>query len=194
LKIADLPAGWTGTPATDTATSAGLDAQIAACAGTTASLSTKSNPTHVDSDDFSDPDGNNTVSNSVALSASALTTNAVMDALSNPKIPGCLAQALDALINQNLASSGTTLPAGTTVGQAQAATESFPNVADRTLAFRITVPVQTGQNTVNIDVDFVAFTKGRAGSILSLQGTGSPFPTDLATSIAQTVAGRLPAS
>jgi hypothetical protein len=194
LKLADLPAGWTGTAPTDTGTSSGLDAQLAACLGTTASISTNSNPTHVDSDDFSDPSGDNTVSNSVALLASADATKAVMDALSNPKVPGCLAQTLDDLISQNLASSGTTLPAGTSVGHAQAALESFPNVADRTLAFRITVPVQAGANTVNINVDFVAFTKGRAGSTLSLQGTGSPFPTDLATSLAQTVAGRLPST
>jgi len=32
----------------------------------------------------------------------------------------------------------------------------------------------------------------RAGATLALQGQGSPFPSDLATSLAQTVAGRLP--
>jgi len=49
-------------------------------------------------------------------------------------VPGCLAQAMDSAISKNLASSDTTLPQGTTIGKAEAATESFPNVADRTAA------------------------------------------------------------
>jgi hypothetical protein len=120
--------------------------------------------------------------------------HAAMDTFMNAKVPGCLGQAMDSAISKNLASSDTTLPNGTTIGKAEAATESFPNVADRTAAYRVTVPVQANGVTLKISVDFVAFTKGRAGATLALQGQGSPFSSDLATSLAQTVAGRLPAT
>jgi len=190
LKLADFPTGWTGTPATDTADE-DLQQQMSACIGSDLA---KKSPTRVESDDFADPDDTMTASNSVSVLPSVDANNAAMDTFMNAKVPGCLSQAMDSAISKNLASSDTTLPKGTTIGKAEAATESFPNVADRTAAYRVTVPVQANGVTLKISADFVAFTKGRAGATLALQGQGLPFPSDLATSLAQTVAGRLPAT
>jgi len=130
LKLADLPTGWIGTPATDTADT-DLQQQMSACIGS--DLSNKS-PTRVESDDFADPNDTMTASNSVSVLPSTAANNAAMDTFMNAKVPGCLAQAMDSAISKNLASSDTTLPQGTTIGKAEAATESFPNVADRTAA------------------------------------------------------------
>jgi hypothetical protein len=192
LKLSDFPTGWTSKPASNPTANADLDKQLAACVG--ADVTNQSNPTHVASDDFSDPNGSNTASNSVGLAASADASNAAMDKFSGPKVPGCLAQAMDTAIAQNTQSSGTTLPKGVTIGKADAATESFPNVADRTTALRVTVPVQANGLNLKIFADFIAFTKGRSSSVLDLQGQGSPFPADMATSLAQTIAGRLPST
>jgi hypothetical protein len=176
LKIGDLPTGWTGKPSTDTGDSATVEKEMAACIGTTAILSSTSNPTRVESDDFADPDETYTASNTVSLAPSTAAVNTAMDTFTNAKMPGCLAQAMDDAISQSLSSSATTLPAGTTVGKAQAASESFPNVADRTTAFRVTVPIRVNGVTANVSIDFIAFTKGRAGVTSPSRARGRRFP------------------
>jgi hypothetical protein len=194
LKLSDLPAGWMSRPSTATSGGDAVQAQMAACLGVDSSFFKNSDKARVQSDDFDDPTVTMEVSNTVTVTPSSTTGNSVMDVFSRPEVPGCLGQAMDQAINQQATASGSTLPAGTTIGKAQVAPESFPNVADRTTAYRVTVPVTTSGQSINITIDYVIFVKGRTGATLTLQGNGEVVPTSLAASLAQTVAGRMPSS
>jgi hypothetical protein len=194
LKLSDLPAGWTSHATTDSSGGDAVQAQLATCLGVDSSFFKRSEKARVESDDFDDPDDTMEVSNTVAVTASTNNANFAMDVYSKAEVPSCLGSAMDQAINQQATASGSTLPAGTTIGKSQVAPESFPNVADRTTAYRVTVPVNSGSQSVNITIDYVIFVKGRTGSTLTLQGNGTVVPTSLATSLAQTVAGRMPTS
>jgi hypothetical protein len=193
LKLSDLPTGWTSHSSTQSSGTDAVQGQLATCLGVDSSVFRKS-AARVQSDNFDDPDDTMEVSNTVAVTASTSTANNAMDVYSKPEVPSCLGQAMDQAISQQAKASGTTLPAGTTIGKAQVAPESFPNVADRTTAYRVTVPLTTSGQAVNITIDYVIFVKGRSGSTLTLQGNGAVVPASLATSLAQTVAGRMPSS
>jgi hypothetical protein len=196
LRLSDFPAGWEAKAHQDSPDNPDVTKQAATCLHVSPSaLSSRDNKTHVDSPDFSSS-SEQEVSNSVALDATATEAISQFAAFEQPQAPNCLTQAVSAVIQSALKhpTTGSTLPQGVKIGQASVNALSFPNFGDKTVAFRMTVPVQASGLNVSVYVDIVLLLKGRAGSTLTFEDTLSPFPTDQAEQLTQIVAGRLPST
>jgi hypothetical protein len=193
LKLADMPSGWTSSPVEDDA-SDNLNKRLADCLGVTVSELNAKSPASVDSPDFSDPDDNQTVSNTVAFLGDVGAVTRRLDLLSGPKVPACFSEAVTSEINDRIEhpeSPADTLPKGSKIGDATVAEMSFPNLGDRTVAYRVTVPITVSGLSIKLHLDTVAVGKGRAGVSLQFQGVGAPFPTEDAQKYAQLVLSRV---
>jgi hypothetical protein len=180
LKLSDFPTGWTSTPQSDTSGYPNVDAEIAKCLGVSEEELNHKGPAHVDSPDFSDAN-NNTVSSSVGYAPSVPQAQHEFAIISSPKVPACLGPAVEKLVTyaaNHPSNASDTLPAGTTFGTPTVAPMSFPTFGDESVAYRVTIPVNTKSLTVSFYLDTVTARKGRAGAGLDFEGVGTPFPSD----------------
>ena len=96
-----------------------------------------------------------------------------------PKLPKCLAE---------IFRKGTGVP--TTI--VSTARISFPNLAERTDAFRIVADVKAGSQTIRATIDLVAMNRGKIEVALFFAGIGKPFGNALELGLARKVAARIP--
>jgi hypothetical protein len=150
-------------------------------------------PAEVDSPDFSDTE-DHTASSSVSYAATASEAEDSFAIVEDPKIPECLEPAVSKIVTYFLEhpeNPSDTVPAGLTLGTPEVAQMSFPTFGDKTIAYRVTVPIQYGPVTVNAYIDTVFAIKGRAGVQMAFQGLDTPFPVDDEQHYTETVVGRL---
>jgi hypothetical protein len=151
-------------------------------------------PVHVDSDDFSDPNDQNTSSSTVDYQPTAKVQNAQFDIWSSSKTPDCLAKGVTTLFNdeiQHPTDSGSTLPPGVTIGQATVQPMSFSTFGDKTVPYRVMVPVNANDQSIDLYFDLVATIKGRAVVLMGFFGADNPFPIDQEQHYTGLVVGRL---
>lgn len=61
------------------------------------------------------------------------------------------------------------LPEGVTVGKPKVGQTSFPTIGDRTLAYRVTVPMQAKGLSIEVYVDLIMAAEGRATAQMTFQ-------------------------
>jgi len=196
LKLSDFPSGWTSTPRSSNTSVPAVDKQLAQCLHVSVSLLDSSDPSNVDSPDFNGPN-NATVDDSVSFAANQGQAQQAFTVLSEPQAPQCLSTALNSYVQYSIAhptSSSDTLPAGTTFGQVTAASLSFPTIGDKSVAYRVTIPVTAEGQQIAIYVDFIVSGKGRAGSILTGESVNTTPDTSLEQQLQSAVIGRISAA
>jgi hypothetical protein len=152
------------------------------------------NAANADSPDFSSPE-HQVVTNTVGVARSARVIAKVLDVISGPGAPKCVAAAFGTAISEGLkSSSADTLPAGTKIGTVSVSPESFAALGDRTVAFQASIPVSIKGSSGTVYVDIIIVQQGRAGLILTAEDTLTPFPVDVSASLLRKVLARLPHS
>jgi hypothetical protein len=194
LRLSDFPAGWTSTPQSSTTTGPhGLVAQLLSCLHTNLSVLNTNSPTRASSSDFSDSSGD-TVSSSVNYLTATSDAQAEMSVLTSAQFPSCFATAVNDVLNyevNNPSSTGTTLPAGVTLGHASFNQMSFPSYGDQTVAYRSTIPISYDGLNPSVYADFVITRKGRALAALLFESTVTPPDSSLEEQLTGIVVGRL---
>jgi hypothetical protein len=193
LRLSDLPAGWTAGPHTKSPSVPGLDKRLAACLGVGVALLNENNPTTADSPDFSDVNGGE-ITNSVGYEATAGRAHQVTAVLRSPKMGPCLNSALRSFLSFSLSHPATpsqSVPAGIGLGASTITLLPFPNTADATVAYRFAVPIEGAGSPLTVYGDFVFAVKGRAGTVLTVEGQGAPPDRSLEQKLLSTVVSRL---
>ena len=131
-----------------------------------------------DSPDFTLPNGS-FVSSTVGIFVDAKQGRTAYARVVQPKLPQCIAE---------IFRKGTGVP--TTI--VSVARVSFPNLAERTDAYRIVADVKPGTQTVRATIDLVAMNRGKINVALFFAGVGNPFAPALEQQLARKVAARLP--
>jgi hypothetical protein len=189
LKLSDFPPGWTSSPSTGG--SAKVDKQLSDCFHITSPHLVPGGAS-ADSDDFTSP-SQQTITNTVGVAPSTGDVTKVMDILSGANASTCFTEAVNTALAEGLKSTSSTLPKGTTIGNATVSPESFNSLGDRTVAYQASVPVTTDQGfNANVYVDLIFVQQGRAAVLLSAEDTLTPFPPDTSASLIRKVLARLP--
>lgn len=195
LKLSDFPAGWTSSPSTSNSANNSIDQQVAICLHTPIQIleNNANNPRRADSPDFSDTNGSQ-ASSSVTYDADSAQVAHQFSLLQRPELPMCLEKAIATVIGDEILhpnNTSGTLPQGAKVGSPTVRQMSFPSLGDRSIAYRVTVPITLNTLTIDGYIDFIAIQKGRVAVGLSLVGTGTPFDTTQAEHLANVVLGRV---
>ncbi len=196
LKLSDFPPGWQAKPHEESPDDPDLSRQLSECLRVDLSLlEGKANDASTDSPDFESPDEEE-VGSSVGLAPTSTKAQELFAIFERPETPGCLTKAVSQSIETALKKPkpGQEIPAGVTVGQVSINRVSFPTIGDRTVAFRVTVPVRALGLALSVYADLVVALRGRAAALLSFTDFGSPFSTDQAQRFTKTVVDRLPAA
>ena len=114
----------------------------------------------------------------------------VLDVMSRSDAAGCFAQTFDAAIREQ--STTASAPADTTFGKTTVSPESFESLGDRTVAYRVTVPVTTKGVSVSVYIDLILVQKGRVGITLTALDTITPVAADQSASMLGKVLSRIP--
>lgn len=181
LRLTDFPPGWERSPAAVRRPDSPEDVRFSECMGRPPSRENRT--ALADSDDFST--GRFTRANS---SAQAVRTEEIaredFAALRTERALPCLRERLDA----QLASQQ---PAGGPPFQQQSLTRlDIPNVADETVAFRVTVSAPSVEPGATLYIDQVFVRKGRVELSTSFVELDGPFSAELAQSLLGKVAAR----
>jgi hypothetical protein len=179
LKLSDLPAGWTSTPA-QTAGSDAINTQLAQCMGVSAADLNTQGPTDYSTPDFADPGGTNTISGSVGYTPSKANAQRTFAIYADAKAPACLSSTIKTVFDEQIrhpSKTASSLPLGVTVGTPSTAKVTFPVTGDQTVAYRITLPVNAQGLTLSVYIDFVIATKGRARVEGDFENVGTPLAT-----------------
>ena len=184
LQPSDLPAGWTAQPAdgNDENDAAGTKALLACVGGRDTS------PDEVDEAeaDFATADGS-TVSSSATSYRSQQDVDDDVAIFTDPAASGCFAQAFGSLGDTS------DLPPGTTVGTPQLTITpgngGGPANVVATGTGSIPVTVSGMQITFYVDVAFITGRQTEAS--VGFFGIGAPVPSELQSSLVETVAGRV---
>ena len=196
LKLSDFPHGWTSQAQSSSSDGPkGLKATTAKCLGASVSDLGPDNGTSVSSPNFTGPSGNESISSSVAFAATTAAADRIEALWSSPKIPKCLTAALRALISYELShptSSADSPPKGMTFGSATLSQLSFAHFGDRSIAYRIALPMQYDGMSLDFDADLVIVESNRALVEMSFQDVGSPVASSDEEYYTGLVIGRLP--
>jgi hypothetical protein len=193
LQLTDFPAGWTSAPKTDTTGRPSIDGELAKCLGVSARELNHAGPTDVESPDFSDSN-HDTVSSAVGYTPDTATATREFARTSSAKTPKCLSPALQTYVAyaaKHPSDPSETLTAGDLFGTPTVVLMSSPTLGDESVAYRITVPVNTKITTVPIYVDVIVVRKGRAAAELDFEAVHTPFPTDQEDHFVGLVVGRM---
>jgi hypothetical protein len=188
LRQSDLPPGWQGAPHQGSNTSDQTGAQLARCLGVP-SLAADNAPT-ADSDDFSRTDpaaGDETISNSISVGASASTEKKAFTAIEGSRAPGCINQVFSAVIKQQVSGSSP----GVTVGNPTTTNLDVGRYLDRTVAFRMTVPISASGQSITVTLDLAFAQRGRYTAELFFSGTKAPVDGVLERQAIAAVTGRM---
>jgi hypothetical protein len=184
LRLSDFSPGWTSAPRTQEH-DADAEKRFASCIHTSLSPSDLiPSAAKANSPDFTSPSSQE-VSSKIAVAKTASDVASAVDVIASPDVPTCLAQYLDAVLGRNA-------PSGMQFGQSSVDPESFNALGDRTVAYRITVPVSSKGQRGNVYVDFIVVQKGRVGVIFQAVETLSPFPTDMSAALIRKMLARVP--
>jgi hypothetical protein len=187
LRLSDLPAGWTATPAERRKRGGSLDARLAACLHVSAAL-VKADPTEVRSPTFLK--AGESMTNGVILRSTPRVAEEHVAVYSMRGTPRCMSTALTGTLARELGS----LPPSVSLAPAQVKRASLPSEGDRSLAYSFTLPITVGARRVPIYIDAVVVRVGRATSALVFSGTGRRVPAATEVRMTALTANRLRAA
>jgi hypothetical protein len=194
LRLTDLPQGWTGAPHDDSGDDTGIDAELAKCLGVSVQQLNENGPADVNSPDFSDADGGTTISNDVGYEPTVATAQKEMATFTGAKVPSCLATALNAYLQAQLAhpsDPSDSLPPGVTFGAPVVTQLAFPTIGDQSRDYRTEVGISGDGLSLKVYVDLAVATKGRAGVEMDFSSTGTPLSITEEEHYMKLVVGRL---
>ena len=197
LRLSDLPTGWEATPDDgddDDDDSEAFAERFAQCTGIDEEdwfgAQDDDDRASVDSPDFENAD-DETVAHTVSVAEDAARAERAFGVLQLDATPGCLTEAFGEMIR---AAAEEEPQEGFSIGEITVNELSFPSLAQRTAAFRATVPVAAQGVEVELYLDMIFVQAGRMTSVLMTQGVVEPFDPALAEELATTAADRLDAS
>lgn len=197
LQLSDLPTGWEATPADDDDDEDDSEAfaeQFAECTGIDEEdwfgAQDDDESASVDSPDFENAD-DQTVAHTVSVAEDAAQAERGFGVLQLDATPGCLTEAFGEMIREAAEEDP---QEDFSIGEITVNELSFPALAQRTAAFRATVPVAAQGVEVELYLDMIFIQAGRMTSVLMTQGVFEPFDPALAEQLATTAAERLDAS
>jgi hypothetical protein len=194
LRAADFPSNWVATARAKKSHSdePHLQQEAAQCLHIPASQLGEHEPQEVESPKFRGPRGES-ASNSVTVRPSAAAAAKSLSILENPRTPACLAAILGKLLSAELRRHSTKTP-GVTVGSPSVERRQFVPIGDQTVAYRITIPIQTAVLKVAAYLDVIAVRAGRADTSFSFEGTLRPVAAGAETQLISAAIGRLQAA
>lgn len=196
LQLSDLPTGWEATPDDDDDDDDGeaFAEQFAECTGIDEEewfgAQGDDEGASVDSPDFENAD-DETVAHTVSVAEDAARAERAFGVLQLDATPGCLTEAFGEMIREAAAEEP---QEDFSIGEITVNEMSFPALAERTAAFRATVPVAAQGLEVELYLDMIFSQAGRMTSVLMTQGVLQPFDPALAEELATIAAERLDAS
>jgi len=186
LTVADLPEGWTDTPA-EADVASDLDARLAECVGVD---SVTSSDASAASGTFASSDGSLVVNQRVGVQATEQNARLVVASLTNPEVPGCVAAAYTELGAAAL-SVGAVVE-GAEIGEVTASRLAVGAAGDATQAIRVVIPVTTGGAASLLTVDHVFTRSGRSLASLSFEARLEATAVETIDEITAAAASRLP--
>ncbi len=187
LTLADLPEGWTETPADDDA-SAALTGRLAECAGVEGDEISAADATAA-TGRFDAAEGTASVSQHVGVLATENEARSVVAFTAEPDVLVCF-ETVYAELGGDLFTA--TLAEGAQVGTPSAARLQVGSVGDATQAIRVIVPVTGDPSVVEMTVDHVLMRSGRSLSTLTISNSTEATPVETIDGYTAIVAERLP--
>ena len=194
LKLDDMPSGWTAEPDSEEDEGEEVAETMAHCLDVPVETLTREGPADAESPTFNDPEEDFSVQSEVGYLVDTATAKERFDLFARDDVPGCLAGAVSKLIDDRIKNPRTpedTLPEGAVVRDPKVAQMSFPNLADYTAAYRVSVPIEFRGLTFTLYLDLVVALKGRAGTTFFFTGNDTPFDTDEAQRYVKLVLDRM---
>lgn len=172
VKLSDLPpAGWTAKPA-------GNSGNTPRCSYYNPNQADLTENGDADSPQFTLPSASY-VSSSTSIFKSAAQGRTAYTRVIQPKLPLCLAE---------LFRKGAGAKADVKI--LSAAERTFPNVAERTNAYRVAADFTVSKTKVHTVADFVVFNRGKVDTVIFFVGIGGSFKDSFERSVAAKVAAR----
>jgi len=176
LRASDFASGWVATPrAKKTGHQPRLQDEAAKCLHVSISQLGEHEPQEVESPKFRGPSGES-ASNSVTVRPTAAAAAKSFAVLENPRTPSCLTSIFGKLLGgelQRRAAKGK-LPPGFSIGHPVVERLQFAPVADQSVAYRFSIPINTPALKVKAYLDVIAVRAGRADTSFSFDGTIKP--------------------
>jgi hypothetical protein len=186
LLLADMPKGWTSSKSSNGNSPFPGAAQMASCIGVPTTVITYNAPS-VSSPDFASKDQLLGVSDSVQVYSSSKAAQADFSSLANPKTPSCMTSDLNgpgkAEFDKEVGGSG--------IGNVMVTRTPDSDYAPHTTNFTMYIPVTTKGVTVNVELVFVDYVKGREEQSVMLSAFQSIFPTSLSRHLTTVADGRI---
>jgi len=185
LRLSDLPAGWTSSPATNGGNNNFPGAaQLASCIGVPSKL-IQSNPPQVNAPDFHSKDQTLEVDDNVSVFPSTRYATAEYGAISNAKTAGCMSTLMNGPFKAQIAASAGN---GSSVGTISLTRAGSPR---GTAAYDVGVPITTQGVVVHLALVITYFIQGRYGQNITFYGYGTPFPAALERHLLSVAQARL---
>ena len=183
LKLADFPAGWTGSPHKDDPSAKTRSTQLNSCLGIADAATRQTTQTY--SDDFSQ--GQMQASSEVDFVKSTSEAKADFKAVSGSKAAGCIQQSFSAALKDQMQS----FP-DASLGEVKVDPRSVPkqNGVDA-VGYRATVDVSVGGQKLPVTADVVLAQKNREEGTVTFLGIGTPVPDDVQTKLLSTFQSRM---
>jgi hypothetical protein len=185
LNRSDVPADWSSTPNANTSSSDTTDIRLTQCLGLAPGPLIK-DATRADSDSFTSSTQQQ-ASASVRVAKNEADVTSAMKNMSGPKFADCVTQLLTQVLN-----GATRIPAQ--AGTARVAKLPFDTIGNRTVAYRVTVPVSAGGQSASVDIDFVVAQVGRVAMFFDGTSVGAPFPSDMSAMLLRKMVDRAKAA
>jgi hypothetical protein len=174
LVLSDLPKGWTSSKSSNGNSPFPGAAQLASCIGVPTRVITYNAPS-VSSPDFASKDQLLGVSDSVQVYSSSKAAQADFSSLANPKTPSCMTSDLNGPGKVEFDKQ----VGGTGIGNVTVTRTPTSDYAPDSTNFTMYVPVTTKGVTVNVELVFVDYVKGREEQSVTLSAFQSVFPASL---------------
>ncbi len=187
LTPADLPEGWTETPAADSASA--LNARLAECVDVDGDEISAADAT-AETGLFAAPAGNASITQHVGVLASESDARTVVAFTVEPGAPACFEAAYAELAGEALAVG---LADGAEFGEPTAARLQVGPAGDAIQTIRVTVPVTGDPAVTEVTVDHVVVRSGRSLTTLTFTNVGEAATVESIDAITAVVAERLPA-
>jgi len=190
LVLSDLPKGWTSSKSSNNNNSPFPGAaQLASCIGVPTSVIAYNAPS-VSSPEFNSKNQLLTAGDSVQVYPSSKAALADFSSLANAKTPSCMTSDLN---GSGRSEFDTQIGAGTgtSIGTVTVTRTPESDYAPHTTNFTMYVPVTTKGVTVNLELVFVDFVRGKEEQSVTLIAAESTFPTSLARHLTTVADGRI---
>ena len=187
LLLADMPKGWASSKSSNGNAPFPGAAQLASCIGVPTSVITYNAPS-VSSPYFDSKDQLLSVSDSVQFYSSSKAAQADFLSIANAKTPSCMTSDLN---GPGKADFDAQIGGGTGVGNITVTRTPDSDYAPHTTNFTMYFPITTKGVTVNVELVFVDYVKGREEQTVAFSAFQSTFPTSLARHLTTAADGRI---